>query len=282
VAAQEFSTATIFMLKKRLIFTLLYNQGQFVLSRNFSLQKVGDINWLDKNYDFSRISFSIDELIVLDVSRGERNIAEFSAVLRELSQGCFVPISAGGGLSDVGAARSLLRSGADKIILNSALYENENLVNDIAREFGQQCVVASIDAKRSMDMKWRAFSRNGTKEMPGGLYDQLRHILGMPVGEIYLNSMDRDGTGQGFDLELLSQLPADVAKPVILAGGAGNGAHLVCGLQHKCVDAVATANLLNFVGDGLSKARKAIVEAGISMAHWDMSLLTNLRTKDDL
>jgi cyclase len=265
------------MLKKRLIFTLLYNQGQFVLSRNFRLQKVGDINWLQKNYDFSKISFSIDELIVLDVSRGERDLKQFSSVLAELSQGCFVPIAAGGGIACLEDARRLLRAGADKVVVNSALYEQVGVVESVAREFGQQCVVASVDAKRSADSSWQVFSQNGSKAMPGAARQWLNQVLGLPIGELYLNSMDRDGTGQGLDMALLAELPSNVTKPVILAGGIGNASHLARGLEQKQVDAVATAHLFNFVGDGLSRARKAVVDADITLAHWDMSLLPALR-----
>lgn len=264
------------MLKKRLIFTLLYNQGHFVLSRNFRHQKVGDLNWLQKNYNISKISFSIDELIVLDVSRGERNLEQFSNALSALSQGCFVPIAAGGGIGDVEDARRLLRAGADKVVLNSALYENTNLVETIAREFGQQCVVASIDAKRTVDSDWQVFSQNGSKTLPGSARNWLVEVLQLPVGELYLNSIDRDGTGQGLDMELLAELPENVLKPVILAGGAGNASHLAKGLEHARIDAVATAHLFNFVGDGLSKARQAIKDTGVVLADWEMSLLPRL------
>lgn len=265
------------MLKKRLIFTLLYNQGQFMLSRNFRLQRVGDINWLQKNYDFSKISFSIDELIVLDVSREGRDPEQFSNVLATLSQGCFVPIAAGGGVASVEDARRLLRAGADKVVINSALYEQVEVVDSVAREFGQQCVVASVDVKRSADSDWQVFAQNGSTAMFGPARNWLAHVLALPIGELYLNSMDRDGTGQGLDTELLAELPLNVAKPVILAGGAGNAAHLAKGLEQERVDAVATAHLFNFVGDGLSKARRAVVDVGITLAHWDMSLLPALR-----
>lgn len=265
------------MLKKRLIFTLLFNQGHFVLSRNFRLQKVGDIDWLQKNYDFSKISFSIDELVVLDVSRGKRNLEQFSKALSVLSQGCFVPIAAGGGISSLEDARSLLRSGADKVVLNSALYEKTNLVESIAKEFGQQSLVASLDAMRSADSGWQVFSRNGSMALTQNARYWLTKVLDLPVGEIYLNSMDRDGTGQGLDLELLAELPSRLAKPVILAGGAGNSSHLAQALEHELVDAVATAHLFNFVGDGLTKARQAVVAGGIRLANWDMSLLSSMK-----
>jgi len=133
------------VLKKRLIFTLLYDQGDFMLSRNFRLQKVGDLSWLKNNYDFSHISYSIDELVVLDVSRGTRDLNMFTEALRILSQGCFVPIAAGGGVNSVETAFKLLRSGADKIIVNTPLYHDSNLLRSLSEEFGQQCVVGSVD-----------------------------------------------------------------------------------------------------------------------------------------
>jgi cyclase len=123
------------MLKKRLIFTLLYNNGSFMLSRNFRLQNVGNLEWLKKNYDFSHISYSIDELVVLDVTRGERKLEDFCSALKLLTDGCFVPIAAGGGINQIESARMLLRSGADKVVVNSELYSDNGFVGDLASEF---------------------------------------------------------------------------------------------------------------------------------------------------
>jgi len=267
------------MLKKRLVFTLLYDRGSFMLSRNFRMQNVGNIEWLKKNYDFSQISYSIDELIVLDVTRGKKNLEEFCSTLKLLTDGCFVPIAAGGGINQIESARMLLRSGADKVVINSELYSGNGFVGELASEFGQQCVVGSIDVKRSSTQRYQVWSENGVKCQLGSAEDWIEKILNSSVGEIYLNSMDRDGTGQGYDLDLLELLPHDVSKPVILAGGAGNANHLSEGLQDLRVDAVATANLFNFVGDGLKKARKSLVSNGIVLPMWDVQLLErHLRT----
>lgn len=262
------------MLKKRLIFTLLFDNGNFMLSRNFRLQNVGDINWLIKNYDFSKISYSIDELIVLDVTRSERNIEEFSQVLNQLTNGCFVPMAAGGGINDIESARRLLRAGADKIILNSVLFERKEFINELASEFGKQCVVASIDVKKSQNSEYKIYSQNGIKSHEHTAKELIAKICNYSVGEIYLNSMDRDGTGQGLNLELLDLLPKEFNKPVILAGGAGNSSHLLEAFQDSRVDAVATANLFNFVGNGLRDARKALVSSGIVLPMWDLEMLT--------
>jgi cyclase len=108
-----------------------------MLSRNFRLQKVGNIDWLKVNYDFSHISYSIDELVVLDVSRENRNLNTFCSALKSLSDGCFVPITAGGGVSTIDTARKLLRSGADKVLLNTELYAGNEFPLTMASEFGQ-------------------------------------------------------------------------------------------------------------------------------------------------
>lgn len=261
------------MLKKRLIFTLLYNQGQFMLSRNFRLQKVGDLKWLQTNYNFSHISFAIDELIVLDVTRGERDAEAFCETLKVLAEGCFVPIAAGGGVRTVEHARALLRSGADKIVLNTPLYENKVFINELASEFGQQCVVASMDIKRESDGSYQAWVESGSRCLEGSAAHWIEQVTNNAVGEIYLNAIDRDGTGQGYDLQLLDQLPPDMPKPVILAGGVGKATHLAEGLADPRVDAVATAHLFNFVGDGLKQARQSLIAGGVVLPVWDIQLL---------
>jgi imidazole glycerol-phosphate synthase subunit HisF len=261
------------MLKKRLIFTLLYNNGQFMLSRNFRLQKVGSLHWLQSNYNFSQISFSIDELIVLDVTRGVKKPDEFCATLKRLTEGCFVPIAAGGGVHTIETARNLLRSGADKVVVNSALFESDGFVSHLASEFGQQCVVASMDIKSEPDDCYQVWSECGSQCQPGTAANWIEQVTQYAVGELYLNSMNRDGTGQGYDLELLNLLPAGMPKPVILAGGVGNSTHLATGLADPRVDAVATAHLFNFVGDGLKKARQSLVSGGVELPLWDVQLL---------
>lgn len=263
------------MLKKRLIFTLIYDSGQFMLSRNFRLQYVGDIDWLKNNYDFSQISCSIDELIVLDVTRANRNIDKFCDDLKIIVDGCYVPVSAGGGIKDVQSVKKLLRSGADKVVINSLLYEKSNILNELASEYGQQCIVASMDLKVNANDKYNAWSNNGTICEPNNAEYWISKTMQEPVGEIYLNSIDKDGTGQGFDLNILELLPNIVTKPIILAGGAGNSNHLFEGLSNRTVDAVATANLFNFVGNGLKKARHELVSRDIILPIWDTSKSQN-------
>ena len=256
------------MLKRRLIFTLLYDRGSFMLSRNFRLQRVGDLNWLRKNYVFANTSLSIDELIVLDVSRGERDPDAFCDHLKQVSRECFVPIAAGGGVRGIDDAMRLLRSGADKIVVNSILFLDPDLVGALGDRFGQQCIVGSVDLKLCADGQYAVWIENGQHQLPGPARYLLEPLIDMPVGEIYLNSVDKDGTGQGYDFDMLELLPPEFSVPVILAGGAGNARHLAEGLGDPRVDAVATAHLFNFVGNGLQQARGKLIATGIDLPVW--------------
>ena len=256
------------MLKKRIIFTLLYDSGSFVLSRNYRLQKVGDVQWLRKNYNFDHISFFIDELIVLDVSRQKRDLSRFSEVLKSLTEFCFLPIAAGGGVTSIDGARKLLHSGADKIVVNTAIFEKPELLYALADEFGQQCIVGSVDIKSSADNEYHIYTKNGSNKLDLVPEQALSRLPAETVGELYLNSIGHDGTGQGYDFSMLELLPEDCSTPVILAGGVGNSSHLLAGIKDPRVDAVVTAHLFNFVGNGLEKARGAILSEGIPLAYW--------------
>ena len=241
-----------------------------MLSRNFRLQKVGDLNWLRKNYNFSQVAFSIDELIVLDVSRAEHDLNRFCDHLKVLTEDSFVPIAAGGGLRSLSDARNLLRSGADKIVVNTPLFYDEELIRELAATFGQQCIVASIDFKYVDGIGYQIFVENGERQIEGKFEDWLDKIIKLPVGELYLNSIDRDGTGQGYEMNTLTGLQTAIPIPVIMAGGAGQYHHLAEGLADERVDAVATAHLFNFIGDGLAMARSGLVNEKISLGQWDI------------
>tara|TARA_B100000676_G_C18028691_1_gene817211 strand:- start:729 stop:1526 length:798 start_codon:yes stop_codon:yes gene_type:complete len=264
------------MLKKRVVFTLLYSDGVFMLSRNFRLQKVGDLRWLKQNYNFSKIAFSIDELIILDVSRNERDKNKFCEHVQSLSEECFVPIAAGGGVRNIEEAQQLIRSGADKIVLNTLMVKDKFYVREFSSEFGLQCLVVSVDVKRK-DKESSIWVENGTEDACMSLSRYLEEISDLPVGELYLNSIDRDGTGQGYDMELLGLLPGQFKIPIILAGGVGKDTHLIEGLSDDRVDAVATAHLFNFIGDGLLNARSSIRVSGINLAKWDERLQEKLK-----
>lgn len=255
------------MLRKRIIFTLIFSDGKFNQSRNFRLQKVGDAKWLQRNYKFQETAHSIDELIVLNATKSLKDIKVFSMTLRSIVGNVFIPVAAGGGIRSLNDAENLFLSGADKLVINSSLYENKKLVTSLIEKYGSQSIIACIDCKL-IDGEYRVFIRDGTYELPISLDGYLRQVNSLGVGEIYLNSIDRDGTGFGYDFDILDSVPHGMNVPLIIAGGAGNDKHLIEGLNRTDVDAVATANLFNFVGDGLSNAREIIIGENLNVARW--------------
>lgn len=260
------------MLRKRIIFSLIYENGFFNQSRNFRLQKVGGIEWLEKNYQFKKISFSLDELIVLNVAKGEKNFFEFSKTLERIVEDVFIPVAAGGGIRSVEDAEQLFNSGADKIIINTILTEDRTLVSKLINKYGSQSIIASIDYRSDV-----VFIRNGTLKVNRKLKEYLKDVEALGVGEIYLNSIDKDGTGFGYDLIRVEESVKEIKIPIIIAGGAGNDLHLSEGLDLDCVSAVSTANLFNFVGDSLEKTRNKLLGNNYSLAFWDTKDAKNIK-----
>jgi cyclase len=256
------------MLRKRIIFALVYSEGNFMQSRNFRLQKVGNLHWLEKNYKFQNIAFALDELIVLDATKEVKNINEFALTISKLVNNVFIPVAAGGGIKTMEDAELLFKSGADKIVLNSLLIQDPNMVKEIIRNYGSQSVVASIDCKLNGG-QYEIFINDGSLKINFTLKDFIKYLEELSVGEIYLNSIDKDGSGFGYDQTLIESVNQQTSLPLIIAGGAGNENHLAQGLKIENVSAVATANLFNFIGNGLPNARNKIIESNENIANWN-------------
>jgi len=236
-------------------------------SRNFRLQKVGDISWLEKNYQFQKIAFSLDELVVLNASRDNKSITEFATTISKLVNNVFIPIAAGGGIRSMEDAEILFNNGADKIVLNTVLITDALLVKNLIQQYGSQSILASIDYKNNKGVN-EVYINDGSKKIDQTLEQYITYVESLNVGEIYLNSMDKDGTGFGYDFETIRKLENNIHLPLIIAGGAGNENHLIEGLKINGVSAVATANLFNFIGDGLPIARKKIIDLKENIASW--------------
>ena len=239
-----------------------------MLSRNFRLQRVGDLKWLEKNYKFQKIAFSLDELVVLNATKEKKSIEEFALMISNLVDDVFIPIAAGGGIRSVSDAELLFNSGADKIVLNSVLYDDPKVVKELVNKYGAQSIVACIDYKKSGGIN-EVFIHDGTHKLEKSFEQYIDYVVGLDIGEIYVNSIDQDGTGFGYDMNTIKEIASKVSVPLIIAGGAGNESHLIKGLLENGVSAVATANLFNFVGDGLPKARNKIIESGENIAKWN-------------
>lgn len=237
-------------------------------SRNFRLQKVGNIDWLEKNFQLQKISFSLDELIILNASRDSKSTHEFAAVVNRLSDNVFIPIAAGGGISTLKDAEILFNNGADKIVLNSILYTDTDLVKELVKKYGAQSIVASIDYKKANN-SIEVYISDGTAKISLSLPEYVMHVQDLNVGEIYLNSIEQDGTGFGYDFDTIDALKNHINVPIIIAGGAGNAQHLLEGLSINEVSAVATANLFNFIADSMPNARRQILKSGLNIASWE-------------
>jgi cyclase len=236
-------------------------------SRNFRLQKVGNLHWLERNYKFQDIAFALDELIVLNASKDNKNMTEYSATISRLVNSVFIPIAAGGGIRSIEDANLLFKSGADKIVLNSILTQDPGVVREIIENYGSQSVVASIDCKFN-NGTYEIYINDGILKIDYELKEYVTYLEQLGVGEIYLNSIDKDGTGFGYDQKLIETVNSITSLPLIIAGGAGNVNHLSFGLKIGNISAVATANLFNFIGDGLPLARLKIIQEGNNISNW--------------
>jgi len=260
------------MAKPRLCFTLLYADGIFYLSRNFNLQAVGNLDWVMDNYDFESIARSIDELIILNVSQLDEDWEDFCSIVSRLSENCFMPIAAGGGIRGIEQVESLFISGADKIILNSALYDAPDLIRQLVAIYGSQSVICSIDFRR-LDGSIKTFKAGGKIETEVALTSAISSAVNLGVGEFYLTSIDKDGTGEGFDMPVLELAYKACSLPIIAAGGADTDDRLAEGLHSGFVSAVSTSHLFNFMGDGLKDARNGLEAEGIQMSKWNFEEL---------
>jgi cyclase len=254
------------VLKKRVIFSLIYADGYFNQSRNFSLQRVGDADWLVKNYRFFIAAEYIDELIVVDASRNGRDRDKFLEAIRKVTKDVFVPLTLGGGIREAKDAEMLFAASADKVLVNSVFFENQSVLQEIERVHGRQSMVLQIDYKLNTDGKAVAYSNNAQKEEI-----EVVEILNQKprVGEIILHSIDQDGTARGFDLSLSYYLKSYEHCPIIMSGGGGKTEHFLEVIDLPSVDAAATANLLNFVGNGLKNLRRGMLDAGVDLPIWD-------------
>lgn len=259
------------MLKKRIIFTLLYDSSidKFMLSRNFRLQAVGDLGWLLSNYNFRQLSISIDELILLDVSRGNSQPEKFLEILDYLSKCCFVPISTGGNLHSYEYTMNLFRAGTDKVIVNSLLHQNPEIVAKLASSIGQQSLIASIDYMQSDPSSLSIYYNNASKRCSGNDVSILFDLINLYTGEAFLTSIERDGTGHGLETSVLDTLFDKIKIPIILSGGAGKPQHLLEALSDPRVQAVSTAHLFNFMGSTLQQTRNLISSSDIDLPNWE-------------
>ncbi len=245
----------------RVIPCLDVTNGRVVKGTNFvDLRDAGDPVELAARYDVE----GADELVFLDITASSDGRDTMVEVVRRTADQVFIPLTVGGGVRSVVDARRMLRAGADKVSVNTAAVQNPRLIADIAAEFGSQCVVCAIDAKRRDDGKsFEVFLHGG--RTPTGLdaVDWAVRAVDLGAGEILLTSMDRDGTKEGFDLTLTRAVTSSVGVPVIASGGVGNLDHLVDGVIEGGADAVLAASIFHFREFTVAEAKRRLAEAGV-------------------
>jgi len=243
----------------RVIPCLDVSNGRVVKGVNFvDLRDAGDPVEQAQAYDAA----GADELCFLDIGASHEGRGTIIDVVRRTAEVCFMPLTVGGGVRSAEDARALLLAGADKVAVNSAAVARPEVVADIAARFGSQCVVASVDARRSGD-HWEIFTHGGRN--PTGI-DALEHAVRLAelgAGELLVTSMDRDGTRDGYDLALTRAIADAVNIPVVASGGVGNLDHLVDGVREGHASAVLAASIFHFGQHSIADAHAALRAAGL-------------------
>ncbi|APR52641.1 imidazole glycerol phosphate synthase subunit HisF [Sphingomonas koreensis] len=246
--------------RARVIPCLDVANGRVVKGVNFvNLRDAGDPVEQARAYDAA----GADELCFLDITASHEARGTIIDVVRRTAEVCFMPLTVGGGVRSAEDARALLLAGADKVAVNSAAVTRPEVVSEIAERFGSQCIVASVDARRVADGRWEVFTHGGRKPTGIDAVEHALHLAKLGAGELLLTSMDRDGTRDGYDLDLIRTIADQVRVPVVASGGVGNLDHLVAGIRDGHASAVLAASIFHFGEASIAGAHAALAAAGI-------------------
>jgi imidazole glycerol-phosphate synthase subunit HisF len=204
-----------------------------------------------------------DELIYMDIVASLYGRNNLSDIVRRTAQNVFIPITVGGGIRSVDDARLILRSGADKIAINTAAIARPALITEVAHHFGSQAMVLSIEAKQIAPGRWEAYTDNGRERTGRDVLEWVKQGVELGAGEVLVTAVDREGTRSGFDLDLLRQVSTSVPVPVIASGGMGTLEHFKEAAEQGLVDAIAMADVLHYKRLGLPEIRECALTAGL-------------------
>ena len=245
--------------RARVIPCLDVHAGRVVKGVNFvDLRDAGDPVEQARAYDAA----GADELTFLDIGASHEGRDTIIDVVRRTAEVCFMPLTVGGGVRSPEDARALLLAGADKVAVNSAAVTRPELVADIADRFGSQCVTASVDARR-VDGHWEVFTHGGRRATGIDAVEHALKLAKLGAGELLVTSMDRDGTRDGYDLDLIRTIADAVSVPVVASGGVGTLDHLVAGVTQGHASAVLAASIFHFGEASVADAHAALAAAGV-------------------
>lgn len=248
--------------RTRVIPCLDVKDGRVVKGVNFvDLRDAGDPVEAARAYDAA----GADELCFLDISASHEGRGTLLDIVRRTAEVCFMPLTVGGGVRSAQDARALLLAGADKVGVNSAAVARPELVADLADRFGSQCVVASVDARRRASGGWEVFTHGGRTATGIDAIAHAIRLATLGAGELLVTSMDRDGTRDGYDLELIRTIAGAVTVPVVASGGVGTLDHLVEGVIKGGASAVLAASIFHFGEARISDAHAALARAGVAV-----------------
>lgn len=249
------------MLTKRIIPCLDIKNGRTVKGVNFEgLRDAGDPVELAKRYSEE----GADELVFLDITATLEKRKTLVELVKKIAAEINIPFTVGGGIKTVDEIEELLKSGADKVSLNSSIVKDPELINKASSTFGAQAIVAAVDAKKKGD-SWNVYIKGGTEDTGLDALEWMQEVEERGAGEILLTSMDRDGTKSGFDIELLKKVNKLVRIPVIASGGAGSIEHCIDAVKRANVDAVLAASIFHFKEIEIKDLKEQMQRSGIEM-----------------
>ena len=247
------------MLKNRIIPCLDVKNGRVVKGINFlDLKDAGDPVEQAKIYSES----GADEICFLDITASNENRKTIFDVVKKTSANCFVPLTVGGGIKNLEDINNLLVSGADKVSINTAAVNNQNLIKESSKKFGSQCIVVAIDVKKKRD-SWEIFTHGGRTETGIDALEFAKKMEDSGAGELLITSMDRDGTKKGYDIKLISEIEKIVNIPIIASGGAGTLEHLFEGLKYGKASGVLAASIFHYGTRSIQEAKQYLDSKGI-------------------
>ena len=246
------------MLRKRLISVLTFNNGVLFRTRNFIPDYRYTANFVD--------TWSIDEIILLDITRSPDGKREnFYDIVENFAGKCFVPITTGGGVRRIEDFRTLLNRGADKIVINTKAVHDPEFIKEVSKLYGSQCVVVSIDAKRNNHNIYEVYTHCGTEATGLDVVKWAKKTEECGAGEIMINSIDKDGSLEGYDNKLNRLVAESVKIPVLVCGGAGKWQDFVDGFLLGQASGVCTTNIYHFTESSIQSAKKYLKNAGINI-----------------